>query len=192
MQIKDSIKLIRKRNNISQSQMANKLKVSRKTISSWENGRNNVNEYYIKQINRLYKSNIKTPDGNVNNNLSKHDNLFVLFIIQSIVLSFCILNLIILKFDFIIFVEIFVLLYTLMIDSYDDIKKLKKKSYLYLFTIFINAFIIQIDNEYYNTFIKNLETSLAYISESILKAFIITCGFAVLTKLKNRGHPNQI
>lgn len=192
MQIKDSIKLIRKKHNLSQSQMASKLRVSRKTISSWENGRNNVNEYYIEQINKLYKSNIKTPDGNVNNSFSKHDNLFVLFIIQAIVLSFCILNLIISKFDFIIFVEIFVLLYTLMIDSYNDIKKLKKKSYFYLFIILINAFIIQIDDEYYNNFIKNSETSLAYILESILKSFIITCGFAVLTKLKNRDHPNKI
>lgn len=188
MQIQDSIKLIRKKNNLSQSQMASELKVSRKTISSWENGRNNVNDYYIKKINKLYKSNIKISNKKVNNNSFKHDNLLILFIIQSIVLSLCIFNLITSKFSFIILVEIFILLYTLMVNSYRDIKNIKKKEKLCLCIIFVISFIIQIDKVYYNNLIKDTETLLAYVSATILKAFIITSGFCISIKLKNRDH----
>ena len=53
--INDVIKQIRKENNLTQKDLAEKLYVSDKTISSWETGRTTPDIYQLERISILYK-----------------------------------------------------------------------------------------------------------------------------------------
>ncbi|MCK8611785.1 helix-turn-helix domain-containing protein [Apilactobacillus kunkeei] len=67
MRLEENLLIIRKRNNLSQSKLANKIKVSRQTIYNWENGKSvpdilsiaKLSELYNVSIDDLIKSNIK-------------------------------------------------------------------------------------------------------------------------------------
>ena len=68
--IGDKIKKFRTINNISQNDLANKINVSRQTISKWENNKNTPSFYYIEEICKKYKLNINSfIDGNSSINL---------------------------------------------------------------------------------------------------------------------------
>lgn len=67
LRLEENLLIIRKRNNLSQSKLANKIKVSRQTIYNWENGKSvpdilsmaKLSELYNVSIDDLIKSNIK-------------------------------------------------------------------------------------------------------------------------------------
>lgn len=67
LRLEENLLIIRKRNNLSQSKLANKIKVSRQTIYNWENGKSvpdilsiaKLSELYNVSIDDLIKINIK-------------------------------------------------------------------------------------------------------------------------------------
>ncbi|WP_062325067.1 helix-turn-helix transcriptional regulator [Holzapfeliella floricola] len=54
IEFSEKIKYIRSYHNLTQDQLANKLNVSRKTISAWENNRGIPDYYLVKAIEQLF------------------------------------------------------------------------------------------------------------------------------------------
>lgn len=70
MKISDKLKYYRKQNNLTQKELADKLHLSRKTISAWENGRGYPDINSITQLSDIFG--VSTDDLLRDNNLLEH------------------------------------------------------------------------------------------------------------------------
>lgn len=53
--LSERIKMLRERNNISQSELAKKLETTRATVSSWEMGVNSPNAHFLIELSKYFK-----------------------------------------------------------------------------------------------------------------------------------------
>lgn len=58
LRLEENLLIIRKRNNLSQSKLANKIKVSRQTIYNWENGKSVPDILSMAKLSELYNVSI--------------------------------------------------------------------------------------------------------------------------------------
>ncbi|XIF20252.1 MAG: Hypothetical protein AJITA_00986 [Acetilactobacillus jinshanensis] len=55
MKLAKNLKTYRQKNHLTQSKLANKLHVSRKTISNWENGRSQPSFQTLNALSKIYE-----------------------------------------------------------------------------------------------------------------------------------------
>lgn len=84
----DNVKNLRLKYGLTQEQLANKLNVSRKTVSSWENNRNVPDLFLMKRISQIFNVSInELSDDKKTVSIKKYDNddkklLLYIFFIQ--------------------------------------------------------------------------------------------------------------
>ena len=77
MNIGDTIRQIRKRNYLSQKQLANKIGVKRSTISMWENNKRTPNTLALASIFKLSKTDINNNSINVEAKMKIDENTLI-------------------------------------------------------------------------------------------------------------------
>lgn len=86
--IGESIKILRMNSNMSQEDLAEKLNVSRQTVSSWENGRTLPDIDMISNLASLFDVSVdEVANGIIKPKASEGNNKSVLFVAASIILS---------------------------------------------------------------------------------------------------------
>lgn len=86
--IGETIKMLRINNNMSQEDLADKLNVTRQTISSWENGRTQPDVEMISNIAALFDISVdEVAYGTTEPKFSERNNQFTLWVAISVVLS---------------------------------------------------------------------------------------------------------
>ena len=84
------IKEIRKNNNLTQKDLADKYGVTYQAVSKWENGKNIPDIMLLKQISKDFNVNIEDIlDGEVNSNKKKKNNIFIIIGIILIIVIIC-------------------------------------------------------------------------------------------------------
>lgn len=175
-----NLKKLREKNGLSQEQLAKILHVSRKTISSWENGRNSISDYYVKKLISIDSSFIDyhKNDSNIFVKKNKSRNFFF-FILNFLLLLLCIVNLITSYFGVVIYIEIFLIMYSSLRFNY-----VIKKFNVSFFIIFLLCLLIQLDKVYISGVVTDISSFFAYFLASIVKSFVITYGFLLTLKFK--------
>ncbi|TPR39997.1 helix-turn-helix transcriptional regulator [Apilactobacillus micheneri] len=186
MKISSQLKKVRKDKKLTQEYVANKINVSRKTISSWENGRGQPNSTYLKQLNSIYDTNLQlhyTQNKHETNN--KYFN--VMYFINLILFILCLYNLYtgkLAKISILQFIFTSFLCISYKINVFIKIKNKGKGIYLYLF-IFVIFFIIIMNNlEFQYNFSNFFEEMPLYIGV-LFHSLILTTSFFIITNYRN-------
>ncbi|WP_220728497.1 helix-turn-helix domain-containing protein [Apilactobacillus xinyiensis] len=186
-----AIKKFRKKHKLSQNDLAQKLHVSRKTISSWENSRNKVSMDYIHNINQIYDDNINYYCKNSSNSTIqiKMKQLFnlsfenFLFKINLILLLLLVINIFTSQFKSSIFVEIlFLCLYLIFVEKNINSYLPTKFHITLMIIIFITLDMVQF-NKVYVSF-HNSNVFYIFLFAGTIKVAIATLGIYFLTCLK--------
>ena len=81
------IKEIRKKNNLTQKDLADKYGVTYQAVSKWENGKNIPDITLLKEMSKDFNINIEDIlEGNINNNKKKNNNNIILILVMIILI----------------------------------------------------------------------------------------------------------
>ncbi|TPR20619.1 helix-turn-helix transcriptional regulator [Apilactobacillus timberlakei] len=185
MQISNQLKKARKDKKLTQEYVASQINVSRKTISSWENGHGQPNSAYLKQLNSIYDTHLQLHY--TQNNHRYNDKYFNLFYsINLLLFVLCLINLFIGLFSGIaalqlIFISFFFIYYR--INILVELKNERKYIYVF-FCVIIILFIITMNNLEYIYFFSNIFKDLPFFIGAIIHSLILTASFFIITNYR--------
>ncbi|MHA8111424.1 helix-turn-helix domain-containing protein [Lactobacillaceae bacterium Melli_B4] len=127
----------RKRKKYTQAELGEKLHVSRKTISSWENGRSIPNPSFIKDIEEILDIKLNSNDNNVNSKSidNKFNNYVLVFNTMSTILA--IIDTAVPIFAFWIIMIQIVVNIVLFYNFNKQFKKIMKTDKFFIITVFL-------------------------------------------------------
>lgn len=93
------IKDIRRKNNLTQKDLADKLNVTYQAVSKWENGKNMPDKSVLKQISKEFNVSLDSLfDGEYKENNGKNNNKKIIFVVALILLLLIVFIILFLKF----------------------------------------------------------------------------------------------
>ena len=144
MELKDNLKNLRIKNNLTQEELANKLYVSRQSISKWEQGQSEPNIETLKLLCNIYNCKIEEIVGtSIEKSKYSYSNLFlsnILFLFLNIILSFIFLR--------------YINTIPLNIDIEGNVLAFGNKFYILILPC-ISLFIFVICSAFYNKLIRH-------------------------------------
>ncbi|TPR23189.1 XRE family transcriptional regulator [Apilactobacillus timberlakei] len=184
MKLYEKLKKARKDKKLTQEYVASQINVSRKTISSWENGRGKPNSSYLEQLNFIYDTNIQLYYTHNNKNINiKH--FYILYFINLILFILCLFNLFTGDLNGVavlqlVFSSFFCIKYKINILL--ELKKSKNK-YIYLFIVILLFIIIMNNLEFIHDF-SNLLIDVPYGIGAMIHSLILTASFFIITNYR--------
>lgn len=185
MKISNQLKKARKDKKLTQEYVASQINVSRKTISSWENGRGQPNSAYLKQLNSIYNTNLQLHYTQNNNKNNKYILFF--YYINFLLFILSLINLFTGIFTGIaalqlIFVSFFFIYYR--INVFIELKSERKYMYAFLFVIIL-LFIITMNNLEYIYIFSNILKDIPFAIGAVIHSLILTSSFFIITNYRN-------
>jgi DNA-binding XRE family transcriptional regulator len=195
MQLYLKIKKYRIKNKMTQQNLANKLNVSRKTISSWENNRNKPDLEMIKKISSIFNVPLNSlinaesyrQSNKKNKSYIEYDIILITFYLNLMFFILCTINLVTTKIPGVVIFEIMIeCIFTYHYNKKYGIKITKNISlYIILIIVYMISTLIQIDKIYTLELLKNNIDDFAYILSTLLHSFIITYSLLIILEFSN-------
>ncbi|GAA6237179.1 helix-turn-helix transcriptional regulator [Apilactobacillus micheneri] len=186
MRISSQLKKARKDKKLTQEYVASQINVSRKTISSWENGRGQPNSAYLKQLNSIYDTNLQLHyTKNINKNNPKHFNL--MFWINIVLFILCLVNIFTGVLSGIAFLQLIFISFLCVrykINMFIYIKNNGKYIIIYIL-IFILSLIFIMNNLSFSYAFHNYIKAIPFFIGAVIHSLILTSSFFIITNYKN-------
>ncbi|TPR13293.1 helix-turn-helix transcriptional regulator [Apilactobacillus timberlakei] len=185
MELSTKLKKARKDKKLTQEYVASQINVSRKTISSWENGRGKPNSSYLKQLNSIYNTNLQlyyTQNKHKNNN----KYFYTIYFINIMLFILCLINLFthlltgIATFQLILTSFLFVKFRT-NIFIYIKNNKIIQFVFVLLFIFFL---IIIMNNMELKYNFSNILEDFPFFIGAIIHSLILTSSFFIITNYR--------
>lgn len=186
MKISIRLKKARKNKKLTQEYVASQINVSRKTISSWENGRGQPNSAYLKQLNSIYDTNLQfhyTQNKHENNN----KYFYIVYFINLILFILCLINIFTGFLKGIILFQLLILSFYFINYRKFIFSRLKNeiKNIAIFLCIFVVLFGIIMNNLGYSHTFSNLFKDLPLYLGAFLHSLILTFSFFIITNYRN-------
>ncbi|WP_157945053.1 helix-turn-helix transcriptional regulator [Apilactobacillus quenuiae] len=193
MEISIKLKKARKDKKLTQEYVASQINVSRKTISSWENGRGKPNSSYLKQLNSIYDTNLQLHytqnknNKNNKNNKTKKRYFNIMYFINLILFSLCLINIFT---DLLTGIVFFLLLFDsfLFINYREKIyfKLSNKRKYIFIFGLLsITLFGIIMNNLQFKYNFSSIVEDIPFFIGAIIHSLILTFSFLIIANYRN-------
>ncbi|TPR19286.1 helix-turn-helix transcriptional regulator [Apilactobacillus timberlakei] len=185
MKISNQLKKARQNKKLTQEYVASQINVSRKTISSWENGHGHPNSEYLKKLNSIYNTNLQFHYTQ-NKDITNKNYINVFYFINIILFILCLLNIFtglfvgIILFQ-LIFTSFFFITYK--INILNEIKNKKKNLFIY-FLIFLIFLIIIMNNLEIKYNFSNVLEDTPFAIGAIFHSLILTASFFIITNYR--------
>ncbi|WP_181399166.1 helix-turn-helix transcriptional regulator [Apilactobacillus micheneri] len=186
MKISNQLKKARKDKKLTQEYVASQINVSRKTISSWENGRGQPNSEYLKQLNSIYNTNLQL---HYTQKKYKHNNkyFYIIYFIILMVFILCLINVFTGIFSGVILLQLLSVLFfciTYKINIFYEIKK-DRKNFILFSSLSIILLIIIMNNLEFKHDFSNILIDIPFFIGSLLHSLIMAIGFFIITNYRN-------
>ena len=198
MNFAQKMKSYRQKNNWTQQEVAERLNVSRKTISSWENSRSYPDIFMLVQISDLYRvslDDLLREDHKMIDSYKKERRTFIFSYIINVIMSVILLakpvimgNLTLRKFTWVLVLAL--IFDTVVLLKYIDWKRLKMKYGFYICWLVLAVMQFELTASSFSAIPGDIHYYLGYVSgrvtEYILFGFCVTATIWLYPQFKSK------